>query len=180
MKFFEEQLKTTTKFKGILVDVLHDEVKVSNGNISHREVIKHPGGVCVAAQLPNQKYLMVKQYRYGVKDESIEFVAGKVEPTIDPLIQIRNELREETGYDAQAIQEVLLIYPSPAYLDEPLRLYTAQATTQGKQELDENECLEVLELSLDDILHLIDQNIIKDAKTIVLAYYLYRQDLKNK
>ncbi len=174
MKFFEEQLETTTKFKGILVDVIHDKVKLSNGNTSTREVVKHPGGVCVAAQLNNGKYLMVKQYRYGVKNESIEFVAGKMEPGVLASVQIENELREETGYHAENIEEVMTIYPSPAYLDEPLRLFVAQATSKGKQALDENECLDVIELSLDDILHLIDENIIKDAKTIALAYYLLR------
>ncbi len=179
MKFFEKQEKSETKFQGILVEVDHDQVTLIDGSTSTREVVKHPGGVCVAAQLPNKKYLLVKQYRYGVKNESIEFVAGKMEPGIDAITQIQNELQEETGYLCTDIKEVMTIYPSPAYLDEPLRLFTATATTQGSQNLDEHEFLEILELSLDDILYLIDTNVIKDAKTIALAYYLYRDAPKN-
>lgn len=175
MNLIEKQLETQLKFNGFIINVHHDRVSLNDGEIlTYREVVEHPGGVCIAAQLENGKYLMVEQFRYAQKEVTLEFVAGKKEQLMSDEVNVLRELEEETGYIAQEITFVGEVYPSPAYLTERISLYTGSDLIKSKQSLDFGEYLNVVELSLDEIMDKIKTNEIRDLKTIALAYHLYK------
>lgn len=175
MNFKEITLRSNRVFNGRIINVSHDEIMLSNDQPSHREVVEHPGGVCVAAKNANNNYLMVKQYRYGVKETTLEFVAGKKETNEPNLITASRELEEETGFIAREIQSIGEFFPSPAYLNERIELFVASDLTFKGQHLDHGELLEVVELPLNEIINKIQSNEIKDGKTIALAFYLMNQ-----
>ncbi|MDR2571310.1 MAG: NUDIX hydrolase [Oscillospiraceae bacterium] len=165
--FFEEQLETETVFKGKIVNVRHDVVKLQNGNKAWREVVEHPGGVCVVAVTKDKKVLMVRQFRYTMEEELLEIPAGKLEHGEEPFSCAVRELSEETGYTAEKWIDFGVIYPSPGVYRERLYQYLALDLTPGEMHLDENELLSVEEIDIDELIEKIMSHEIKDAKSVI-------------
>ena len=167
MKFYEEQIETKTVYKGIVVDVTHDVVKLSNGNLSKREVVVHPGGVGIVPLTDDNKVIMVRQYRYCLEEEMIEIPAGKLEYGEDPFECAVRELSEETGCTAGRFVELGKIYPSVGFCKETLYLYLALDLKRGEMHLDDNELLSIEEVDIDELIDQINSNKMCDAKSIV-------------
>ncbi|MCD8377571.1 MAG: NUDIX hydrolase [Candidatus Gastranaerophilales bacterium] len=165
MEFTEKTLKSEYVFNGKVIDVKRDEVLVSNGHQSLREVVEHTGGVVILA-LKNDKILVVKQFRYPIKSVSIELPAGKLEKDENPDYAAQRELEEETGYAADEWKSLGFIYTSPGFCDEKLHLYFANGLKYKNQHPDEDEIIECYEYSIDEIYSMIDNGIINDSKTI--------------
>ena len=166
--FFEETVSSQEKFKGRIVRLRHDEIMV-NQRLGLREVVEHPGGVCVMAITQDRHVLTVDQFRYAQKEVLKELPAGKKEPNEDPLSTAKRELVEETGYSASTWLDYGVIYPSPAYLDEVIHLYVATDLTYIGQNLDDGEYLSVFLTPIDELLRDIVSGQIKDSKTAVLV-----------
>jgi len=167
MKFFEKQLTTKTVYEGIVVDVVVDDVELQNGRRTKREVVEHPGGVCVVAVTEDKKILMVRQFRYTMREELLEIPAGKLEKGEDPFECAKRELSEETGYTAEKWIDLGVIYPSAGVYMEKLYQYLALDLTPGEMHLDENELLSVEEVCIDKLTEMIIANELRDAKSIV-------------
>lgn len=169
----EKQVSSKNVFKGKLLDVYLDEVKCQDGTISTREIIRHCKASCVLAFTSDNKIVMERQYRYPYDEVIYELPAGKCDSNEDPKVTALRELEEETGYKASKIKYLGKIYPSCAYTDEIIYCYQAEELTITKTHLDEGEFLEVELLTLDEVLKLIKEDKINDAKTIAtIAYYL--------
>ena len=69
----ESKISSEIIFKGRLLDVRRDEVRLPNGNSSTREWIKHPGAVCIIPRLPDKRLGLIRQYRYPVQQEMIDW-----------------------------------------------------------------------------------------------------------
>ena len=167
MKFFEKQLTTKTVYEGIVVNVVVDDVELQNGQKSRREVVEHPGGVCIVAVTDDDKILMVRQFRYTVKEELLEIPAGKLEKGEDPFDCAVRELSEETGYTAEKWIDLGVIYPSAGVYMEKLYQYLALDLKPGEIHLDENELLSVEEVDINKLIKMIETNELKDAKSII-------------
>jgi len=167
MSFYEKQLETETVYKGLVVNVRMDIVELQNGNKSKREVVEHPGGVCIVAVTKDKKVLMVRQYRYTMEEELLEIPAGKLEIGEDPFECAVRELSEETGFTAEKWIDLGVIYPSAGVYREKLYLYLALDLSPGKMHLDENELLSAEEIEIDKLLTMIETNELKDAKSII-------------
>lgn len=165
MNFEEKTLSSEYVYNGKVIDVKRDEVTVANGHQSVREVVEHTGGVVILA-IKGDKILTVKQYRYPLKKVSVELPAGKLEKGENPDFASKRELREETGYTAKKWSSLGYIYTSPGFCDEKLYLYLAQDLDYDKQSPDEDEILEANEISIKEVLKMIDTGIINDSKTI--------------
>ena len=150
---------SAVKFKGVIVDVYHDH----NG-LHTIEQVKHPGGVCVAALTPSNTLLFVKQYRFGIEKDLLEFPAGLIEPDEAPHITALRELEEETGYKANHIQSLGTFYLSPGYSNEIIHLFYAEDLIKTQQNLDPFESLEVIELPFEEAIN----TSFKDIKTELL------------
>ena len=97
MKLIEKQLGRTDIYKGRIIEVAVDDVELENGAKSKRELVMHPGGVCVAALTDREELLFVRQFRYPYQEAILELPAGKRSPGEDPLECGIRELKEETG-----------------------------------------------------------------------------------
>ena len=168
MTFLEETVSSQEKFIGKIVRLRHDEIIV-NQHKGFREVVEHPGGVCVLAITQDHHVLTVKQYRYAQKEVLMELPAGKKELNEDPLFTAKRELLEETGYSASTWIDYGVIYPSPAYLNEIIHLYVATDLTYIGQNLDDGEYLSVQMTPINDLLRDVVSGQIKDSKTAVLV-----------
>lgn len=166
MNFQEKTLKSEQVYDGRIVKVFKDNVELSDGQKAYREVVKHSGGVVILAYKDSETILFVRQFRYPMKEVMLELPAGKLEYGEDPFVAAKRELEEETGYQAKKWTELGYVYTSPGYSDEKLYLYKAEDLTYTKQNLDEGEILEPLEMSYDEVLKKINDNEIVDAKTL--------------
>ncbi len=170
MKLKEKTLSNQLKFHGRIVSVYHDDIELPDGRHSLREVVTHPGGVCVAAMDEQGYLLVVEQFRYAFKQEILEFPAGKLEPNEDPLQAALRELEEETGYVAQKLIPLGQLYPSVGYLTEVIHLYFAPVSRFVKQKLDPQEFLNVHHYPFSTLLDMSRSGQLNDAKTIALIH----------
>jgi len=110
---------------------------------------------------------MVKQFRKSVEGVLLELPAGTRESGEEALICAQRELEEETGYIAQKWTKIFDFYSSPGFCNEKLTLYFAQKLTRTKTNRDHDEFIEVVDVNKKDVYQLIEDNQIKDAKTLV-------------
>lgn len=165
MNFEEKTLSSKYVYNGKVLNIKRDEIIVSNGHKSVREVVEHSGGVVILA-IKDNKILTVKQYRYPLKNVSIELPAGKLERGENPDIASKRELEEETGYIAKDWKSLGYIYTTPGFCDEKLYLYLARDLEYIKQNPDEDEIIEAGEVSFQEMYDMIDNGVINDSKTI--------------
>ncbi|SDM60413.1 NUDIX domain-containing protein [Acetanaerobacterium elongatum] len=177
MAHIEKTMKSEHVYKGHIISVRVDEVELENGKAAMREVIEHPGGVCVLPLAMDDTITMVKQFRYPYKEEVLELPAGKRSPGEDPLECGRRELTEETGLIAARFKSLGELYPSPGYVDEVIYLYLATGLTRTNPSPDEDEFLDVCTMPLEKAFEKVFSGEIKDAKTQIalLKAYAMRQ-----
>ncbi|CUB21554.1 ADP-ribose pyrophosphatase [Bacillus safensis] len=180
MKDFEEKtLSSKELYNGKIIDLVLEDVELPNGKQGKREIIKHPGAVAVIARTDENKIILVKQYRKALERAIVEIPAGKLEKGEEPAHTALRELEEETGYTTQQLQKLTAFYTSPGFADEIVHIYLADqlAPLEEKRELDEDEFVEVMEVSLEEALHLIEEQHIYDAKTAYAIQYLQLQEV---
>ena len=167
MNLTETPLSQEYKYKGRIINLRVDEARLPNGAKATREVIEHPGGVCVAALTDEGELLFVRQFRYPYQEVIPEIPAGKLTPGEDPLECGKRELQEETGAAAAQYEFLGKLYPSPGYCGEIIRIWACRVAQKGEMHLDEDEFLEVERIPLDKAVEMVLNNEIPDSKTQV-------------
>lgn len=170
-------------YDGPIFRVEHLSVQLDDGSESWRDVVRHNGGVCVAA-IDNDHVYLVEQYRISVGRTTLELPAGKLEINDSPEGGARRELKEECGVTTDNLIYLGSCLPSPGYTSEVLHLYLAQDLVLGEQSLDEGEFLRVFKVHVNDVMEWIMSGKIEDAKTIICMFkareYLRRQEKEAK
>lgn len=162
----EERLRSEEIYRGRILDVYKDTVLLENGTEAIREVVHHPGGACVVPLTSDGCVLMVRQFRYPHHTETLEVPAGKLEYGEEPLQCAVRELKEEVGGEAESLESLGSLFPTPAYDEEVIYMYLArQLTETSTQSLDADEFLDVVRLPLADAVQMVMENRIRDAKT---------------
>lgn len=166
MEFTEKMLNSQMVYDGRIVKVYKDDVELADGHKSFREVVRHSGGVVIIAFKDKNTILLVKQYRYPIAKTVLELPAGKLEKGEDPFEAAKRELEEETGYCANKWIDLGYINTSPGFSDERLYLYLAQDLEFTQCHPDEGEIIQAFEYKYEDVLEMIENGEINDAKTI--------------
>ena len=176
MALIEKTKSRNDIYKGRIVTVHVDEALLSNGKTALREVVDHPGGVCVGALNEKDELIFVRQFRYPYQEIVLELPAGKLEKGEDPFDAMKRELKEETGCEGSDFVSLGELYPSPGYCGEIIRLWSCRIKSSGESCPDEDEFLEVEKIPFDEAVEKVMSGEIKDAKTqaIVLKMALQR------
>lgn len=162
----EEQTATEDIFRGQVLHLQLDLVTLPNGKLSHRELVRHIGAVCIVPVTDDGKVIVERQYRYPIDMVITEIPAGKLDSKDeDPLEAAKRELREETGYTADQWQSLGVFYPAPAYSDEKITMFLAKGLHEGACDRDDDEFLDVMAVPMEDLLAEIAEGKIPDAKT---------------
>ena len=165
MHLDEKTLSSEQKFDGKIVKLYVDSVELEDGKKSFREVIKHPGGVCVLPLDEEENVLFVRQFRYPHQKVLLEIPAGKLEYGENHAECGLRELKEETGCTCDRYEYLGSLIPTPAYCGEVIHMYLARGLHYGEQKLDSGEFLDIEKIPLNRAVEMIMNNEIEDSKT---------------
>lgn len=165
--FTEQELSSEPVFRGALLQVYRDEVRLPDGRITVREYVRHPGAVMMVPLLDDGRVVLVRQYRYPLRRHFIEIPAGKIDPGEAPLETAKRELREECGYAAASWERLATLHPCIGYSDEVIELYLARGLEHVGHAPDDEEFLEVLTVPLPEALAWIRAGKITEVKAVI-------------
>ena len=172
--FSEEQLSSRVAYKGKLLTLKEDQVKLPTGVTATREYVVHSGAVMILALLDDGTILLEHQYRYPMRRHFLELPAGRIEPNEPPEQTARRELLEETGYVAREWSFLTTLHPCIGYSDERIELFLARGLSFEGHPGEEDEFIETLSLPLEQALDRVFAREITDAKTIVGLFWAER------
>ena len=171
----EKLLRQEPIYKGRVINITKDEVVCPNGQTSLREIVHHRGGVAILFKV-DDKFIFEKQYRYAMNEEIIEMPAGKLEEGEIPIEAAKRELLEETGYRPLEMIHLGDSYPTPGYSTEVIHLYYCPKAVKEERHLDNDECIDLIYLTLEEIEEMIAQGKIKDSKSVA-SIFLYKKKI---
>ncbi|HZW68665.1 MAG TPA: NUDIX hydrolase [Pseudogracilibacillus sp.] len=173
-QFEEKTLKRTVEFTGNLISLHVDTVQLPDGNRSSREVVTHPGAVAIIAITKENKLLFVKQYRKPLERSLVEIPAGKIEANEAPEVTAVRELEEETGYTTNNLTHLTSFYTSPGFADEIIHLYFTNELIPLEEKVagDDDEFIEIIELTIEEAEQYVKDKKIYDAKTAYALLYV--------
>lgn len=177
--------KVISSFWGTLSH-LNFDYSFKNGitkNVTHEVYGKSDGVAVLLYNTEKQTVILSKQFRSpvyvaGVSNGiSIELVGGAIDENENPEATAIRETEEEVGYKVERLQRVSTIFLSPGIVKEKVHLFVGAYKDDDKTEngggvFNEDEEIEVLEVSYSDALAMIEKEEIIDARTILLLHYL--------
>jgi len=157
----------TLAYKGGMLEVYQDEVRLPDGRSAVWDKIEHKGAAAVIPVTEDGRILMVRQYRHAIGRYTLEIPAGGRNSVSEPMLETaRRELQEETGFQSDDYEFLVSINTVAAYSSEQIDIFVARNLYAGKQNLDEDEFIDVKSCSVDEIRDMIYKGLIRDAKTI--------------
>ena len=153
-------------FSGCVFDVLREQIRLQNGHIVTRELISHVGAVTILPIDDEDKIWFVRQYRHPTKQMLLELPAGTLEKDEGTEQCAARELREEIGFAAGELKKLGSFYLAPGYSSEYMHVYLASNLTPNPLPPDADEYLEVVNYPVDEVLEMVENGEIQDAKTI--------------
>ena len=160
-------LGTKTAYNGSHIQVREDRVIEPGGHETLREIVVHPGAVCIVARPTLLEVILIRQYRHAAGQELIEIPAGTLHEGEDPQECAIRELEEETGYLAAKMIERGRFWTTPGFTTELMYLYEASDLRKTNINPDEDEVIEVDIVPGTAALQMIDDGRIQDAKSIL-------------
>jgi ADP-ribose pyrophosphatase len=163
----ERLVSSRTVFTGRLISVRVDEVELPGGPRASREVVVHPGAVAIIPLLPQDRVVMIRQYRHPAAKVLYELPAGTLQPGESPADCARRELLEETGYQAGELAPLFSMYLSPGYCTELIHLFLATGLEPAASTgTDSDERVEPFILTLSEALAMIGRGDVQNAAAV--------------
>ncbi|MDD2236314.1 MAG: NUDIX hydrolase [Kiritimatiellae bacterium] len=176
---YEKTLKTRQIYQGRILDLEVLDIEMANGTRTIREIVRHKSAVAALAALPDERFVFVRQFRKAIESDVLELIAGLREEGEEPEEAAWREIQEETGYTPVALIHLGKVYPSPGYTEEYIDLYFAQLEEQqAEQSQDDDERVEVVYMTEDDLYTRMQAGELYDAK-LLAAWALYERLIKN-
>jgi ADP-ribose pyrophosphatase len=162
-------------YKGKLLNLRLDTFKLG-AKTKTAEIVEHPGAVAILPVDSHNRIHLVQQWRRAAKEIVLEIPAGTLNKKEDPLEAAQRELREETGFSSDKLTPIGGFFSAPGFCDEFIHLFIAEHLKQNPLPPDEGEEIDLITLSLEEVLRLIERGKIRDAKTIaaILRYNYWK------
>lgn len=141
-------------------------------------VLESPPWVNVIPLTLENDVILIRQYRFGSQDITLEIPGGLVEYSDSPEEAARRELWEETGYREESLVPLGFVNPNPAIQNNLCYTFLARNVFHvGQRNQDEREDIEVVLRPLSDIPRLIKEGMITHALVIAAFYRYYMEYL---
>ena len=162
-----ERLERKIIARGTIIDYCQDTIKTPSGHIVTWDFIDNKGASAVIPVREDGKIFMVRQYRNALERETLEIPAGGLKDrNEDPKAAAARELEEEIGYTSDSLTWLLSLRTTVAFCNEKIDIYVADNLKKSRQNLDEDEVIEVEAYSLEELCSMIYEGKIEDSKTI--------------
>ena len=180
----ERLVESTVVHRGRVLEFRIDTVERADGRRARREVAGHPGAVAIVALDPDERMLLVRQYRHPAGRVLLEIPAGTLDRDAatgapeDPDDAARRELEEETGYRAGRWERLVDFWTAPGFATERMFLYLATDLSpagDGRLGPDEDEALELVRLPWREAVAAAERGEMGDAKSLVGLLWLARR-----
>lgn len=180
-KFEEKTIASRSIYDGHIISVQVDEVELPDGKRAKRELVKHSGAVAILPITDEGKLVLVRQFRKVLERIIVEIPAGRIEVGEAPKITAIRELEEETGYGAKQFSFIQSFATSPGFADEIIHLFLAKELyeIENPADGDEDEFIEILEVTIEEAEAMVVSGEIFDAKTAFAVLYT-KHELKIK
>ncbi len=166
-EFEETKIDGRTLFKGRILTLEVDRVRLPGGGESVREVIRHPGAAVMVPVTEAGEVLFVRQFRYATGELLLELPAGKLDPGEDPAECAARETAEETGFRPNSVEKMGEFYTAPGFCDELIRAFlVTDLVSAPEAEADPDEVVEVVTLTVEAYGEMVANGEIRDAKTL--------------
>ena len=162
----EATLESTNLYRGTILSLRKDRVRMPNGRLTTREIVEHSDSVCMVPLDAAGNVALVRQYRKAVEAALLEVPAGGIEAGEEPEAAALRELREEIGHTAGRLRPLAGYYLAPGWCDEYMYAYLATDLSPDPRSQDYDEIVETRWVPLADTLELMARGEIRDAKSI--------------
>ena len=171
--------RQTEHYRGRIISVTTDEVRLPNGHLASLEVVHHPGGAVAVAIDADERVCLLRQYRYVAGGWLWELPAGKLEPGEPPLATAQRELIEEAGVRGATWRSLGSYLSSPGVFSEVLHLFLATELEPAAVAHEQAEVIEVHWVAFAEACQWAENGEIRDGKTalgLLRARYLISAD----
>jgi ADP-ribose pyrophosphatase len=173
-------LSSKTVFHSPVFDVKREEVIEPHGVRATRATVTHPGSVVVLPVFADGRLLLIRQYRHSAKQYLWELVAGRKDPGETFEHGAHRELKEESGYSAKKMRQLMDVFPTPGFVAENMVIFLAQGLTKGEAEPEADEKITQKIVTLKEAETWIRTGKIRDAKTVAAVLFYSRFIAKKK
>lgn len=144
-------------------------------------ILEYPDWATAFALTEDNKLVMVRQYRHGLGEISTELPGGVIDKGETAEQAIRRELKEETGYEFDSIEEIGQVAPNPATSTNYMHMFIAKGGKKvAGQNLDATEDVEVLIHSIDEVKQMLKENkIVQSLHCTTIFYAMEKLGLLN-
>jgi 8-oxo-dGTP pyrophosphatase MutT (NUDIX family) len=161
-----ELVETQEIYRGRIFNVSLATVREGE-TVYKREIISHPGSAVIVPVFADETVALVRQYRHPAGKRLLEIPAGSLSADEDPQAGALRELEEEIGVRAGRVEKLTEFYVSPGFLGEKMHVFLATDLTATKQNLEDDELIEIERVPLARVEEMIRDGAFEDAKTII-------------
>lgn len=167
-----KKIRQELMYQGKVVGFYKDILELPNGNVVEWDLIKHPGAAAILPVMEDGRIILVKQYRNALGYKTYEIPAGGIEKGETPLQCVAREIEEETGFYAKKITPLIKVITAIGFCDEQIPIFVGEELVETKQNLDEDEEIDVIKVTMKEAVEMILNGTIIDSKTVsgILAY----------
>lgn len=159
----------TEIYRGRRLRVVKELYRLPSGREKERVVI-HPGDATAMLPIEGDSCVLLRQFRFAIGEYLCEVPAGTMDPGESPLQTAQRELIEETGLTGREFIPRGYIYTTPGFTTEKIHLFEVRGLSPSSEyEKDEDEEIEVVRVPVPEVLAMVRDGRIRDAKTIALV-----------
>lgn len=164
-------------YEGRVFKVRRDTIE-DRGSERRLDIVEHPGSFAIAPVPAPGRLVLIRQYRHAARGPLWEIPAGTAEKDESCEAGALRELREETGYTAETLTPICTVYPTPGYSTERVHIYAAYGLHAGEQQLEDDEDIEMREVSVEEAQAMQASGEIADMKTVLALLWLAQERRK--
>ena len=162
-----ELIKREYVHRGKILDLSRSRFMSEGKGEVEIEIVHHNGGAGALPLFEDGAVALVRQWRYPLGRYSLEIAAGRIEPGHSPEETAARELEEELGYRANELRKLGEFFIAPGYCEERLFVFLASGLEASRQNLDDDEEIEVVRMPFAEALARVHSGEIDDAKSII-------------
>jgi ADP-ribose pyrophosphatase len=163
----EQTIESHYLYRGRIVVLRVDTVRLPDGQTTKREIVEHPGAVAMLPLDEEGNVYFVRQYRKPAERYVLEIPAGTREPGEPVDVCLHRELREETGLLAGQVEKLAGYYSAIGFCTEFIEVFLVRQLSHGQAGPDADESIETVSVPLQEALAMVERGEIIDAKTII-------------